>query len=138
MMSVTRATYPSRLTALDTIKVSKTSTAAQLINKFRVFCGTRQNSTTFTRAPVTCLGNPIHGLPVFTIFYYISDGKCLLKFCEESFLLISSCFTSMYSFITLPIQTAKLHLHPSNGTFEQRLIYTSVIWCKLHDSMLTE
>lgn len=37
MYYVTRATHPSRLTALDMIKVSGTSTAAQLINKFRVF-----------------------------------------------------------------------------------------------------
>jgi hypothetical protein len=45
-----RAIHPSRLTALDMIKVSETPTAAQLINKFRVFYGTRHNITTFTRA----------------------------------------------------------------------------------------
>jgi hypothetical protein len=49
MMSVMRATHPSRLTALDMIKVSETPTAAQL-NKFRMFYGTRHNNTTFTRA----------------------------------------------------------------------------------------
>jgi len=49
-MSAMRATHPSRLTALDMIKVSETPTAAQLINKFRVFYGIRHNITTFTRA----------------------------------------------------------------------------------------
>jgi len=69
MMSVMRATHPSRLTALDMTKVSEKSTAAQLINKFRVFYGTRQNITTFTRTRYGALLR-VKGIH-FTVFSHL-------------------------------------------------------------------
>lgn len=128
---------PVTSTALHMIKVSETSTAAQSINKFRVFYGTRQNII-MTLLRVKGIQSTVFSHLLHSLWHYwrkmpteiyrgiVSFGIFLLHL-NAFFPNSDQCY----------ILTAKLHLHPSNGNFEQRLTYTSVIWCKLQDSMLT-
>ena len=132
-MSVMRATHPSRLTALDMIKLSETPTAAQLINKFRVLYGTRHNITTFTRARYgallrvkgiqsTVFSHLLHSLwhywrkmPTKIYRGIVSFGIFLLH--------LNELFPNSDQYY---IQTVKLHLHPTNGTLSNTDLLTPV------------